>query len=123
MDTKQVLTIGAFAVIGVGAVIVLSKTKVLPIIPAKYLPDWSIPNLYPTALDTRLYDNPPASQDPKPADLSLKDVCSLSTRKQYNAWNKVSKWGANAGAKVDDVMFDVLLSGAKTNAGCFAGNT
>lgn len=123
MDTKQVLTIGAYAVVGVGALILLSKTKVLPVIPEQYLPDWSVPNLFPTALDTRLYANPPASQDPQPADLSLKDVCNLTTRKQYNAWNKTAKWGDNAGASVDDLMFDTLLTGAKTDAGCFAGNT
>jgi len=117
------LTLGAYAVVGVGALVLLSKTKVLPIIPDQYLPNWSIPNLYPTALDTRLYENPPASQDPKPADVSLADVCTLSNRRQYNAWNKVSHWGKNAGASVDDVMFDTLLSGAKADAGCFAGNS
>jgi len=123
MDTKQVLTIGAYVVVGVGALIVLSKTKVLPVIPEQYLPDWSVPNLFPTALDTRLYENPPASQDPQPADYTLANVCSLSTRKEYNRWNDVSKWGERAGGKVDDLMFETLLSGAKTDAGCFAGNT
>ena len=117
------LTLGAYAVVGVGALILLSKTKVLPIIPEQYLPNWSIPNLYPTALDTRLYDNPPASQDPQPADSSLADVCTISNRKQYNAWNRVAKWGKTADADVDSVMFDTLLSGAKTDAGCFAGNS
>lgn len=123
MDTKQVLTIGAYAVVGVGALILLSKTKVLPIIPEQYLPDWSVPNLFPTALDSRLYDNPPASQDPQPADVSLADVCNLTTRKEYNRWNDVSKWGDRAGGNVDELMFATLLTGAKTDAGCFAGNT
>lgn len=113
------LTLGAYAVVGIGALVLLSKTKVLPIIPDKYLPDWSVPNLYPTALDTRLYANPPASQDIQPADSSLGDVCLAFTRNEYNAWNKVAKWGKSADSSVDDVMFSTLLSGAKADAGCF----
>ena len=122
MDTKQVLTISAYVVVGVGALVLLSKTKVLPIIPEKYLPDWSIPNLYPTALDTRLYDEPPASQDPKPADLSLADACLINSQADYNVWTSRNKWGMLAPPN-DSVMTNTLISGAKADAGCFARNT
>jgi hypothetical protein len=122
MDTKQVLTISAYVVVGVGVVVLLSKTKVLPIIPEKYLPDWSIPNLYPTALDTRLYDEPPASQDPKPADLSLADACLINSQADYNVWTSINKWGMLAPPN-DSVMTNTLISGAKADAGCFARNT
>jgi hypothetical protein len=112
MDGNTLLMLG-IVVAGVYVVYKMNG-ETLPTIPASYLFPAKKPD-YPTALDTPLYDSPPASQNPTLPDPADVDVCPITTREDFASWS-----GHLVKASVSDVDFGTILAGERARAGCFS---
>lgn len=90
----------------------------LPSIASAYLAPTTPPD-FPSPTETTQYPDPPASDPAVIAQnlppLKLKQVCSISTLKEYNKWSPFSPTTSSD--------FAAVLSGVKARAGCFAPPT
>jgi len=112
MDGNTLLMLG-IVVTGVYVVYKMNG-ETLPSIPASYLFPAKKTD-FPTALDTPLYDSPPASQNPTLPDLADAGVCPLTTRDEFASWS-----GHVVKDSVSDVDFGNMLAGERARAGCFS---